>query len=90
LERLALHQLHRQRAFFHAVDLSDVSVIERRQNFGFALESSHALRIGGKGIRQHFQRDFTLPLSVFRAINFAHSAGAEGRNDFIRAQAVTG
>ena len=42
-DRLTRNQLHHQRAnavgVFHAINLRDVGMIQRRQNFGFALEA---------------------------------------------------
>ena len=52
--RLALDQLHHQRAIFDAVEGCDVGMIQRGQDLGLALEARHAAGIAGEGFRQSF------------------------------------
>ncbi len=63
-ERLAFDQLHHDRltsaAVLEPIDRRDVGMIEGGKQLGFALESRHALRIGGEGDRQHLQRNVAL------------------------------
>src|SRR5258708_36722596 len=65
-------------------------MIQRCQQPRFPLESSHTLRVAGKRIRQHFQRDFALQLGIFGAIHLAHAARANRLNDLIGSQASSG
>jgi hypothetical protein len=39
-QRRAVDELHDERAVLDAVDLRDVRMVQRRQDFGFALEAS--------------------------------------------------
>ena len=54
-ERRPLDQLHHERGdavrSFQAVDRRDVRMIQRREDFGFALEPGQALGIGGDRLR---------------------------------------
>ena len=79
-----LHQLHHQRVFFSAVNVRDVGMVQRRQHFGLALEAQHAVAGERKRVRQHLHRDLTFQPGVFGAIDFAHAAGAERRQDVVR------
>jgi hypothetical protein len=80
----AFDQFHGQRALFDSVDLSDVGVIQRRQNFRFALESCHALGVAGKRFGQDLESDVALQLGVACAVNLAHSARTDGRENLIQ------
>ena len=42
--------------FFQAIDSSDVRMVQRRQNLGFALKTSEAIRISGERLGQHLER----------------------------------
>jgi hypothetical protein len=66
LDRCARNQLHHQRAhpscaarirFFDPVNLRDVRMIQRSQDFCFALKASQAFGIARQRIRQNFDRD---------------------------------
>ena len=93
-QRRAFDQFHHQRAdwagFFQAVDGRDVRMIERRQELGFALEAGHALGIAGEGLGQDLQRDVAIEASVAGAVDFAHAAGAEERDDLVGADLGAG
>ena len=82
----ALDQLHHQRALLDAVDGSDVGMIQRRQHLRFALEARHVLRVAGQGGGQHLDGDVAFELGVAGAIDLAHAARAEGREDLIGAE----
>ena len=62
-------------------------MIERREQLRFALEARHAVGVRRERRRQDLQRDVAIQLRVARAIHFAHSPGAEGREDFVGAEA---
>src|SRR5262245_58322078 len=70
--------------------MSDVRMIQGREDFGLALESRQPLVIAGDVGRQDFDRDVALQLRIARSIDFAHSAGAEGRDYFVGTEPVSG
>ena len=57
-QRLALHQLHHQRAqalgFFQAIDGCNVGMVQRGQCAGFTLEARQGLAVMRHGRRQDF------------------------------------
>ena len=65
------HQKARARGLVDFMNRSDVGMIKRRQNLGFALESRDAVRITRELLRKDFDRDFALQLAVARTIDFA-------------------
>ena len=73
-----------------AVDVRDVRMVQGGEDFGFALESGQALGVGADGLGQDLDGDLALEVGVGGAIDLAHSAGAEGGDDFIRAEARAG
>jgi hypothetical protein len=62
-------------------------MVERRERPRFALEAGEAFGIGGECLRQDLQRDVANELRIAAALHLAHAAGAEGRTDFIGAEA---
>ena len=68
---------------FESVDRSDVGMIQRRQNFGFALEPRHALGIARESLGQNFQRHIAAEFRVVSAIDLTHASRTEGRDDLI-------
>ena len=71
-----------------AVDGRDVRVVQRGQDLGFALEPREACGIGRHRRRQDLDRHVAFQLAVARAIDLAHSAFAQLRDDFVGAEAV--
>ena len=65
-------------------------MIERGEDFGFALEAREAVGIVRERVGQDLDRDVALQPRVARAIHLAHAAGAEQRVDFVRAEASAG
>ena len=63
-------------------------VIQRREDFGFTLEPRDAVRVRRHCLGEHLDGDAAPKLRVTRAIDFAHTAGAERRDDLVRAEAV--
>jgi len=55
--------------FFEAVNLSDVGMVERREDLGFTTEAGDALRIVGERSWQNLQRDIAPELRVFGAVD---------------------
>ena len=89
-KRLALDQLQYQSAHAadvgHAVNRSDVRMIERGEHARFAFEQGAALRIRGEGWRQDFYRNVSSECVVVRSIDFTHAADAEQRAECIAAK----
>ena len=77
-------------AFFEAVDRGDVRMVERREDFGFALEAREPVGVGRERRRQDLDRDLALQLRVGRAIDLAHAAFADLRGDLVDAEARAG
>ena len=76
--------------FFQSVDRRDVRMIQRGEHFRLTLEARQAVRVSRQSRRQHFERHLSFQLGVSRSIHFAHSAGAEKTDDFIRAETRAG
>jgi hypothetical protein len=93
-EGLAGNQLEDEREgtvrVVDAVDRRDARMIERRQQFGLALEAGDPIGIAGENLRQDFDRHLAPQLRVARAIHLAHAAGAKGVDDFITADPRAG
>ena len=68
----------------------DVRVIQRREDFRFALEPREPIGIGGERWRQDLDRDLALQLRVGRPIHLPHPAFADLRGDFVDAEAGAG
>jgi hypothetical protein len=81
--RLALDQLHHQRAIFNAVNVSDVWVIQPSKDLGFALEARQSLWVAGEGFRQNLERHVALQLGIPRAVYLAHTSRADECEDFV-------
>ena len=69
--------------FFEPVDRRDVRMIERGEDLGLALEAGEALGVVCEQVGQDLERDVATELRVARAIDLAHAAGAEQREDFV-------
>ena len=62
-------------------------MIERGEDFGFALEPGQPIRIPGDRCGQHLDGHGPLQIGVSRPIDLAHAAHADLGGDFIRAEA---
>src|SRR5262245_50515948 len=71
------------------VDRADVRVREGRDGLGLPLEPLAELRIGGLRVGEDLDRDGAVQARVPRLVDFAHAAGAERGEDFVRAEART-
>ena len=85
VQRGALHVLEHQIAGADIMDLADVRMIQRRNRPRLLLEAADAIRVGGKRLGEDLDRHVTTKTRVARAIHLAHAAGADQRDDFIRA-----
>ena len=72
------------------IDVRDVRMVQRREQFGFPLESHEAIGVAGHRGGQHFDRDLTLQAGVGGAVNLSHAADPEGGHDRVRAEASAG
>ena len=77
-------------AFFEAVDRGDVRMIQRGEDFRFALETREPIGIGRERRRQDLDRDLALELRVGRPIHLPHAAFADRRGDVVDAEARAG
>jgi hypothetical protein len=66
-----------------------VSVIQRSDGFGFAIEPRTELRIMCEGGRQHLDRDRAMQPRVIRAIDLTHAPGADHRLESVRPECST-
>ena len=89
-----LEQLHHgvRRGTFPAdvVDREDVGMAERRDDTRLALEARERLLVLGEPLRQHLDRDVALQPGVAGAIDLAHPARADRRQDLVGSQARAG
>jgi hypothetical protein len=69
--------------------LERVRVIQRGKNLGFAAETRESLRVVGERVGQDLQGDVATELCVAGAIDLAHAARPERRDDFVRARRVS-
>ena len=61
-------------------------MIERRDRAGLTFEARDAIGVAVDGGRQHLDRDAGAQAGIARLIDLAHAAGANGADDFIRAE----
>ena len=85
-----LDELHGQevqtRALLDRMNGDDVRMVERRDDACLAFEALAPLRIVGKRRRQDLDRDFASKPGIARAIDLAHAAFTEVRENFVRAE----
>ena len=89
-----LDQLHHERdgvtGLLQPMDLGDVGMVERGEDFGLALEARQPLGIARHRLRQYLDCDRALQIGVRRPIHLSHPALADLGGDFIRAEAGAG
>ena len=61
-------------------------MIERGEDLRLALEAGEAVGIGGEGRWQELEGDVAVEPRVARAVDLAHAAGADCRDDLVWAQ----
>jgi hypothetical protein len=80
-ERLALEQLHDQKVVSvvlpDVVEGTDVRMVQLRDRSRLALETDAQLFVAGEFGRKDLDRDAAIEARIARAIDLAHSAGAE-------------
>ncbi len=86
-KRLAVEELHNQEvgAVLRAdvVEMADVWMIQRGNGTSFALETLLEFRIGGKMSGENLDGNGAIEARVFRAVDLAHTAGAEWGLNFV-------
>ena len=75
---------------FQTVNRADIGVIQRRQDFGFALEPSETVRIGGECLRQDLEPHIPVERGVAGLIHLAHPAFADLGGDLVDAEPGAG
>ena len=76
--------------FFEAVNRADVGMIQRCQRASFAAEAGEAGRVAGEFSGQRFNCDVAPEFAIVGAVDFAHAADAEGRQNLVRSQLTPG
>ena len=80
-QRRAFHDFHdegpHRAGFFEPVNGRYMMMVERRQDFRFALEARHPTAIGRELVGQDLERDVSIELVVAGAIDFSHPADPE-------------
>jgi hypothetical protein len=93
-KRRLLDQLHHESVhaahLFDAVDSSDVGMIQSGEGSGFPLKSRKSLSVLSEALGQDLDRHVALQLAVPRPIDFAHPAGADGGENFVRTEPSAG
>jgi hypothetical protein len=84
------HQRTRSTGIFESVDRSNVGVIERGENFGFALESRHAVSIPRKRFWQDLNGYIAAKFRITGTVNLTHPARTNSGENFVRAQTAAG
>ena len=69
--------------FFDAVEPCDVRMVQRREHFGFALKAREPIVVSREQRRQNLDGDLAFELRIRRAVDLAHAAGSNGRDDLI-------
>ena len=91
---LALDEFHHEGlhavGVLEPVDRGDVRMIQRGEDFRFALKAGQAVGVGCERRWKDLDGDVTLQLRIARAIHLAHAPGPKGGKDFVRAKACAG
>ena len=91
---LAVDELHHERAddirAFDAVDMSDVGMVQRGKRLRLTLEARQAVGVRGEELGNDLDRDVAVEPGIPGTVDFAHAAGADGGDDFIRAESGSG
>jgi len=92
----AFNQLHgqevrsravRKRRALEAVDVRDVGLVERSEQFRLAFESGQAFGVPSHFGGQHLDRHVAAELRVGGAVHLAHPARADGGGDLVGSEA---
>ncbi len=93
-ERFSRNELEdeivRAPGLLESVDRSDVRMVERREDFRFSPESPQPLFVLDELIGQNLDRHIPAELPILRPIDLPHSAFANGLEDLVVREFVTG
>ena len=84
------HQRLRALGLFQPVDVPDVGMVQRGEDFGFPLEAGQAVGVRREGVRKDFQRNIPIQLGVSRLVHLSHTASANAGRDFVRSEPYAG
>ncbi len=94
VERVALDQLEDEvidvALLADVVERADVRVVEARDRLRLALEAGADLGLVRKVRRQDLHGDVAAEAGVLRAVDLAHAAGAQRREDFVGTESGSG
>lgn len=94
LRAFADNKLHNEKPdvtiALESMERRDVGVIEGSKKLRFALEATQAFWVLRERLGKDFDGDVTPERGVFGFVDFAHAAGADGGEDFVRAEAGSG
>ena len=71
-------------------DSEDIGMIERCDGASFLLEADQPISLSREGFGKDFQRHFASEPCVAGTHHFAHSTGAQRRDDFVGAEPCSG
>src|SRR5262249_45677404 len=72
------------------VERADAGMIQRRDGTGFAFEALFQIERRRKMAGQDFDGDGPIEARIAGTVHFAHAARAQRRDDFVRAEPVSG
>ena len=91
---LALDEFHHEGVdvtrLFETVDRGNIGMIQRGEDFGFALKARQPIGVSRQRRRQDLDGDLALQLRVGRPIHLPHAAFADFGGDLIRAETGAG
>jgi hypothetical protein len=73
-----------------SVDDSDVRMVQRGEDFRFALESGDPFCVSRECFGQDLDGNLAIELRIARPIDLPHAAGAKGGQNLVRTEAGTG
>ena len=89
-QRFALEQFdHDERRALvgpEIVDRDQIRVVQHPRRPGLLLEAPEAVRVAGKGGREHLDGNVAAEPGIARAVNLSHAARADQRADLVRPQ----
>ena len=102
-DRAAIHSPAKRLAFEHlghderharigadVVHRKNIGMVQRRGSAGFLLESMETIDVSGKRGGQHLDGDVAPEPRIVGAVDLSHSAAAQRRKDFVRAEPSAG
>src|ERR1700739_4014903 len=72
----------------NVIEVADVGMSDGGERAGFAFEAALKFGVAGKMGGQDFDGNAAVETGVARAVDFAHAASADGRDDLVRAESA--